>query len=394
MRKIGFVTPWYGAGNTGGAETELSDLVLHLSKAGIALEVLTTCAKSFRDDWNVNHYREGSKQENGILVRRFPVRKRDTAAFDAVNAKLIRGEKITAAEEKVFCREMINSPRLYEFIQKKQSEYEAFVFIPYMFGTTYYGCQACLEKAVLIPCLHDESYAYMQCFRDAFSKVRGMVFNAEPERILAKRLYGVEGDGFVTFGIGMDTDWSFDAARFRRKYKIDDPFVLYAGRKEAGKRVDVLASHFALYKKRHNDRLKLVMIGGGQIENPDQTNIIDLGFVDKQDKYDAYAAASVFCNPSEMESFSLVIMESWLAGRPVLVNGACAVTRDFVCQSNGGLYFENYWEFEKCLEYMMEHRDISDQMGRNGGAYVREHFAWNVIIRRYREFFDRIGERA
>ena len=283
-------------------------------------------------------------------MRRFPVRQRDVRAFDQVNAKLIQGLSVTPAEEETFCREMINSPKLCEYIKKHEAEYAAFVFIPYMFGTTYYGCQACMEKAILIPCLHDESYAYMQVFRDVFSRVRGMAFNAEPERLLARRLYGVEGENFLTFGIGMDTDWRFDAKRFRKKYRLEGPFVLYAGRKEAGKRVDVLVRYFAEYKKKHEDALKLVMIGGGKIDIPDKDSIIDLGFVDKQDKYDAYAAASVFCNPSEMESFSLVIMESWLAGRPVLVNGDCAVTRDFVHQNNGGLYYQNYAEFEKCLE--------------------------------------------
>ena len=394
MKRIAFVAPWYGDDITGGAETELRELAQHLHAAGVPLEVLTTCVRSFRDDWNENHHRPGVTTESGVQVRRFPVRRRDVRAFDGVNAKLIRGEAVSPREEETFCREMVNSPQLVDYIRQNQGEYAAFVFIPYMFGTTYYGCQACPEKAVLIPCLHDESYAHMQVFREAFSRVRGMVFNAEPERLLAKRLYGVEGEDFVTFGIGMDTDWSFDAERFRRKHGIDGPFVLYAGRKEAGKRVDVLLRYFAEYRKKHDDGLKLVMIGGGQIDIPDRDNIVDLGFVDKQDKYDAYAAASVFCNPSEMESFSLVIMESWLAGCPVLVNGKCAVTRDFVHQSNGGLYYESYAEFEKCLEYLLAHRDVAGQMARNGGQYVRGHFAWDVIVRRYREYFDRIEARA
>ncbi len=393
MKKIGFVAPWYGEDISGGAETELRELAQHLSGADVPVEVLTTCVKSFRDDWNVNHHKPGLTVERGVPVRRFPVRKRNAADFDAVNIKLIQGAGISPAEEETFCREMVNSPGLYKYICENKDDYGVFLFISYMFGTTYYGCQECLEKAVLIPCLHDESYAYMDVFRDVFSKVRGMVFNAEPERRLAERLFGVSGENFVTFGIGMDTDWTCDAGRFRKKYGIEGPFMLYAGRKEAGKRVDVLVDYFARYKRRHDDDLKLVMIGGGKVDIPDRRNILDLGFVDRQDKYDAYAAAELFCNPSEMESFSLVIMESWLAGRPVLVNGDCAVTRDFVHRTNGGLYYENYPEFDKCIEYMLSHRLIADQMGRNGGEYVRSHFAWDVIIGRYREYFERICER-
>ena len=392
MKKIGFVTPWYGENISGGAEAELRGLVHHLRESGTELEVLSTCVKSFPSDWNENYHEPGLTEENGIPVRRFPVRKRDTEAFDAVNLKLMTGEPVSAEEEETYCQEMINSPALYDYLKEHAEEYQVFVFIPYMFGTTYYGCQACPEKSVLIPCLHDEPYAYMDCFREVFSKVRGMIFHADPERRLAERLYGVKGDKFVTLGEGIDTDWTADPKRFRDKFGIRDPFILYAGRKEAGKRVDVLVRWFAEYQKRHDDALKLVLIGGGEIALPDRENILDLGFVDKQDKYDAYAAADVFCNPSEMESFSLVVMESWLAGRPVLVNGKCAVTTDFVRQANAGLYYNNYAEFEKCLEYFRDHRKEADRMGRNGRAFAMSRFTWDVIVRIYTAFFEQIGK--
>ena len=391
MKKIGFVTPWYGEKISGGAEAELRGLAHHLHDAGMALEVLTTCVESFRADWNKDYHKAGITAENGLTVRRFPVRKRDTALFDSVNYKLINRIPLTAEDEETFCREMINSPALYDYIRDNGEEYSLFVFIPYMFGTTYYGCRIHPEKSILIPCLHDEPYAYMKVFADTFSKVRGMVFNAEPERLLAERLYGVKGDNFVTFGLGMDTDWTADGDRFRKKYRINTPFILYAGRKDAGKKADMLISHFCRYKKRHPGDLKLVLIGGGDIDIPDKKSIMDLGFVDIQDKYDAYAAAEIFCNPSQMESFSIVIMESWLAGRPVLVNGECAVTKAFVRESNAGLYYENYPEFEACVEYLLSHPEVSKMMGYNGRQFVKSRFSWNVIIKNYTEYFERIS---
>ena len=391
MRKIGFVAPWYGEKIGGGAEAELRDLAHHLKDAGVELEILTTCVKDFRSDWNEDFHRAGLTEEAGIAVRRFPVRKRDTAAFDRVNGFLMSGKKLSRDEEEIFCREMVNSPKLYDWIQDRGDEYGLFVFIPYLFGTTYYGSLIHPEKTVLIPCLHDESYAYMNCFREAYAKVRGMVFNAEPERLLAEELYGVRGEAFLTFGIGMDMDWKAEAERFRQKFGITDPFILYAGRKDAGKRVDLLIRCFTEYRRRNPCRLKLVLIGGGKIDIPDRENILDLGFVEQQDKYDAYSAAELFCNPSEKESFSLVIMESWLAGRPVLVNGRCPVTRDFVRQANGGLYFENYPEFEQSVRYLAEHRDMARRMGRNGRKYVTEHFGWTVITGKYLEYFRSLG---
>ena len=392
MKKIGFVTPWYGEAIGGGAEAELRGLAHHLKDAGVELEVLTTCVKSFGSDWNEDFHKPGFTEEAGVPVRRFPVRKRDTAAFDAVNLKLMRGGPVTAEEEETYCREMVNSPELYEYIRKHEGEYGLFVFIPYMFGTTYYGAQARPGKTVLIPCLHEESYAHMACFREAYAPVRGMVFHAEPERRLAEKLFGVRGDAFVTLGEGVDTEWTPDGERFRRKFGIREPFILYAGRKDAGKRTDLLVSYFIAYKRRNPGNLRLVLIGGGKADLPASGDVVDLGFVEAQDKYDAYGAAALFCNPSETESFSLVVMESWLAETPVLVNGKCAVTRDFAVRAGGGLYFENFPEFEQCVKYLAEKKDVARKMGRNGRRYVLDRFGWNVIVEKYMEYFRKLGE--
>ena len=138
-----------------------------------------------------------------------------------------------------------------------------------------------------------------------------------------------------------------------------------------------------------------MLIGGGSIAIPPEAApyVDDLGFVDVQDKYDACAAAVLLCQPSKNESFSLVIMESWLCGRPVLVHAGCPVTRNFASESNGGLYFDNYFEFEGTVRYLLDHPAIADQMGKNGGRYVREHFAWDVITQKYIAFFEEM-ERA
>ena len=106
-----------------------------------------------------------------------------------------------------------------------------------------------------------------------------------------------------------------------------------------------------------------------------------------QDKYDAYAASELLCNPSKFESFSLIIMESWLCGRPVMVYGGCEVTKGFVSESNGGLYFYDFYEFEACVNYVLDHKETASLMGENGRNYVITNFSWPVIVNKYRDFF-------
>lgn len=392
MKKIGFVTPWFGMDIGGGAEAELRELVLHLKNTDLEFEVLTTCVKSFNSNWGENYHKEGVSVENGITVRRFRVDQRDGAAFDSVNWKLMRRMPITREEEEVFIREMINSSEMYRFMSDNNEEYGLFVFIPYMFGTTYYGVKVNFSKAVLIPCFHDESYFYMEIFKELYSKVAGIVYNAKLEMDLAQRNFDLEDVKQIVMGIGMDTNISGNAGRFRQKYRIKEPFIIYAGRKDAGKNVDLLLRYFSEYCRRQSSDLSLVLIGGGKIDIPSDISekVCDLGFIDKQDKYDAYTAADLLCQPSLNESFSLVMMESWLCGRPVLVNDSCAVTKNFATESNGGLYFRNYFEFEGAVNYILSHKKEAAVMGDNGRRYVDSHFAWDKIVDRYIEFFQQI----
>ncbi len=392
MKKIGFVTPWFGMDISGGAEAELRELVLHLKDTALEFEILTTCVRSFNSNWNENYHKEGVSVENGIVIRRFRADQRDGAAFDSINWKLMRNISITREEEEVFIHEMVNSSELYSFMHDNEEEYGIFVFIPYMFGTTYYGVKVNPSKAVLIPCFHNESYFHMNIFRELYSRVAGIVYNAKPEMELTERTYDLQGVRQIVMGIGMDTDISGDARRFREKYRMERPFMIYAGRKDAGKNVDLLLRYFSEYHKRQRSDLELVLIGGGKIDIPLDIadNVHDLGFVDRQDKYDVYTAAELLCQPSHNESFSLVIMESWLCGKPVLVHDTCAVTKNFAIESNGGLYFKDYFEFEGTLDYILSNRSVAEVMGGNGRKYVEKNFSWNKIIDRYINFFETI----
>jgi len=396
MKKIGFVIPWYSEKIPGGAEMELRGLTTHLHESGVETEILTTCVKEFSANWNENYFRAGVEKVHGFTLRRFKVRKRDTAAFDAVNFKIMNGRSITDAEQEIYVRESVNSPELYEYMRVHKDEYALFVFIPYMFGTTYNGMQVCPEKTVMIPCFHDEAYVYLDIYKPVFERIAGIIYHAQPEFELANRVFDFSSVKQAVLGEGVYTEITSDGERFRRKYGIEESFILYAGRKDKGKMVHILLKYFEEYKKRRASDMRLVLIGGGEIELPAELvksgEVVDLGFIDVQDKYDAQAAALALCQPSQFESFSLVIMESWLSRRPVLVNAKCEITRNFASLTNGGLYFDNYFEFEGALNYLMDNPREANQMGENGRQYVLSNFAWDVIVERYTEFFRSIAE--
>ena len=383
---IAFVVPWFGEKIPGGAEAATRGIVSHLRNSGVRVTVLTTCIEKFASDWSENAFTPGEYEACGVKVIRFSVERRDKFLFDGLNRKLLEGKHISETEEKLFIREMIRCPELKKYIQQHSGEYDLLFAMPYMFTPVYDCATVCPEKTILIPCFHDESYAWLKVYKDVFSKVRGMAFLSEPEKALAAKIFGVKGKRFQVIGLGVDTDSTYDAERFRGKYQIYEPFLLYAGRKETGKKVDELIRNFIYYKWRNPSDLKLVLLGGGEIDTFDHPDILDIGFVSAQDKYDAYAAADLFVNPSEAESFSIVIMESWLANTPVMVNEACQVTTNFVQQSHAGLYYSGYLDFEGALNYFQAHDDVSMKMSRNGREFVLCNYSWEAVTQRYLNF--------
>lgn len=387
--KIAFVTPWYGPHVMGGAETLARQTATRLRRSGLPVEVLTTCVQGPRADWGRNHFRAGVSDVDGVPVRRFRVRRRDAALFDHINWKLLHGASISTEEEDRFLCEMINSDRLYRYIERHRGEY-LFFFTPYLFSTTYYGVLAAPDRSFIIPALHDEPYARMRVYRRMFEAARGLLFLSPAEMALARRLYGVPQEQLWLIGAGIDTDVRCEAAVFRQKYGLDDPFILYVGRREPGKNTPLLIEYFAAYKRRVGGPLKLALVGPGKVSLPPDVSgeILDLGVVLQQDKNDAHAAALALCQPSVNESFSLVLMDSWLCGTPVLVHAGCQVTREHCRSSNGGLWFGDYYEFEECVNYLLRHPGARGKMAANGRRYVEANYSWDVIVARYQKLLE------
>ena len=395
MKPIAFVIPWYGDDIRGGAEAECNHLAHCFQDMGAAVEVLTTCVREASDDRGKNTRKPGVSVESGIKVRRFKVRKRDVRRFDHANTKLYYSQPVTREEERMYLEEDINSPEMYSYIRENRDKYEFFIFMPYLYGPTYNGSVECPDNSVIIPCLHDEGYAYMELMKERMSRFKGMIFLSKPEGELAHRLYDLSKVKTAVLGAYVESGWedSCDPQAFREKYNIQDDFILYAGRKDSGKKADELMKFFIQYKKIHKEeKLKLVMIGGGTLDIPEefQNEVIDLGFVSIEDKHNAFAASFFLCNPSYFESFSIVIMESWLTKRPVLVSEHCAVTTNFCQENNGGLYYDNFGTFCGCLDFMLNNREIADGMGENGYQYVIENFTHEVIGKKYLAFLEGI----
>lgn len=380
--RIAFVVPRYGEDVLGGAEAlarMLAEQIVAMNWADV--HVLTTCARD-HFTWR-NELPAGGSMVNGVPVRRFPIdsRARDSARYHALHLRLIRNERLSVEEQYEWVHHSAHSPELYAYLETHGTEFDFLIFIPYLFGTTYYGSAIHPTRSVLWLCLHDEIYAYLTPTREMYQSCVGVMFNTYPESRLAQRLYGPHR-GAQIVGVGF-SPFQADGARFRERSGIREPFILYSGRLEGAKNVPLLIDFFLRYKKQRGGSLKLVLMGHGPEAIPRHVDIVNLGFRQGQEKLDVYAAATLLCQPSVNESLSIVMMESWLCRVPVLVHADCAVTRYHVAQSNGGLYFRDYDEFEAVLDLLLNDESLRRQLGENGYRYVRTQYNWDVVLGRF-----------
>lgn len=381
MKKIAFVIPWFGENIPGGAERECRETAKRLAKY-FRTEILTTCVKDFYSDWDKNYWQEGLSQELGLTIRRFKVEKTDRKLFNYVNYKLMQGVVPVEIEQEAYIKNLFSCPGLTDFIEKNKNDY-IFFFIPYMFPSTYYGVLAAPDNSFLIPCLHDESYAYMDLYKKIFSKTKGAIFHSETEAELAKKIYGISNEKIYLFGEGVNAETTSEE-------KQEEDYIICVGKKDSTKGVNILTDYFTRYKEKQHgelDNLKLIFVGPGKMEVEDE-DIIDKGFVLEKEKNKLISNALFLCNPSQNESFSLAIMESWTLKTPVLVNGNCQATKEHCTKSNAGLWFESYSDFKKCCDFLLKNREIARQMGINGKKYVEENYSWDKIISKYKKLIE------
>ena len=96
--------------------------------------------------------------------------------------------------------------------------------------------------------------------------------------------------------------------------------------------------------------------------------------------------------PSYFESLSMVALEAWALGRPVLANGECDVLRGQCARSNAGLYYEGFEEFAETLYAIEANPQFEHALGGNGREYFSRHYAWPVIEQKYVDMLAQLAD--
>ena len=385
--KLAVVVQRYGADINGGAELHARYIAEHLSRHA-DVEVATTCARDYVT-WR-NERPEGLDQVNGVRVRRFPVRRERVPHEFGRRSRRVFDEQHSIADELAWLEsEGPASPSLVAHVER--GPFDFVLLFSYRYYHAWHLARRVPGKALLVPTAERDPAITLGIFGPVFRSIRGVMYNSHEERAMIHSATGNHDVPGVVVGVGSEVPARPEPARFRQRFSLHRPFAIYIGRVDENKGCGEMFSHFQRYAATFPHGLDLVLIGSAVMPIPQHPRIHHLGFLSDEDKFDALAAADLLVMPSYFESLSMVALEAWALGRPVLANGRCDVLKGQCIRSNAGLYYESYEEFAETLYALESNGPLHTVLGQNGRRYFARHYAWPVIERKYLEMLEQLS---
>ncbi len=412
--KIAFVVQRYGTEILGGSEYHCRLVAERLADRH-QVDVLTTCARDYTTWENV--YPEGADRVRGVTVRRFATScTRNLAEFNAFSDWIFHNRHTRQDEMEWLKQQGPWSPALIEYLERHHQDYDILIFFTYLYAPTVLGLKVAPSKSLLVPTAHDEPAIRLGIYEDVFSSAAGLVWNTDAERRFVSDRFHLRALVEDVVGCGVDVPESRfsggddmptlapvlptaheplpnhldgPANAFKRRHRMHGAFALYGGRIDPGKGCEELLEYFQAFLHEGGDA-SLMLMGVKLMPLPDDPHVRFAGILPDEERLHALDAATVVVVPSPHESLSLLALEAFAVGTPVLANGRSEVLVDHCRRSNAGLYYEDRWEFVDALKLLTRDAGLRAAMGRNGQAYVNANYRWDIIMHKYERMMTRL----
>jgi glycosyltransferase involved in cell wall biosynthesis len=380
--RVAVVVQRYAERISGGAEAHARMIALHLS-AHADVTVLTTTASDHLTWQDV--LTEGEAKDGAVRVLRFRCGgTRQMRAFNRLSAELLGEGQSRVEEERWLLEQGPRAPGLLEHLRDQGSTYDAVIFFTYLYAPTAHGLPLVADRALLVPTAHDEPPLAFDLYADVFELPQATLCNTPEEaRLITQRFPAAVRPQVV--GVGVDVPQT-DAERFRARFAVTRPYLLYVGRLEAGKGLKELLKHHRDLSRSFPDAPELLIAGTGDLHIRGGPNVRALGRISDQEKYDGLAGAVAAVVPSRLESLSLLTLEAFACRTPVVGNAESEVVAGHLTRSGAGFAFSSTEEYVDAVKRAAAERDA---LSAKAAAYARR-FRWPKVVEAYLVEIERI----
>jgi glycosyltransferase involved in cell wall biosynthesis len=384
--KLAFVVQRYGEDIGGGSELHCRWLAEELAGRH-QVEVFTTRARDYVS-W-ADSYPAGSQRIGPVLVHRYGVARERRMRRFASLSNLVFREQHSREEERAWVEENGPcSPALLAALLAARERFDAFVFYCFRYYQTALGLPPLRERALLVPTAEDDPALRLGLLQDVLRSPRALAYLTPEEQQLVESASGNAGLPSAVIGSGIrvapDAGARLAAAR---------PFVLYLGRVDKNKGCVALFAHWQRLCAELALDVDLLLAGPLNLEVPDHPRIRHLGFLGETEKSAALRQCLFLVMPSPYESLSMVVLEAWARGVPVLVNGRCRPLQGQCRRSGGGLWYDGHASFVEAARLLLERPELRQALGRQGADYVRREYAWEVVVSRFEGLLAQVAAR-
>ena len=387
------VYPLHGVG---GLERSVYDLVHHLSRAGVAITLIT----------RPQTHSTGTLEAHGVQTLTVPYRtfpfagRRGTTILDRSTAYPLFGRRAGRAALDLARRGTIDlvhgfGASVLGYARKRHATGAPLVLNPQ--GMEEFGGGR-MKRTAYLPL----RLAVRECARNADRVIATDRTLAAPVR----DFLDVPPGRICTIPNAVDVE-AIDrlapgdegrSVRARAGISTGDVLLLSAGRLEENKGFHVLVDALAALRSHGaSDRWRWVLAGDGPFRSTlerriDAAGIRDRvllpGRVDDATLHAWYAAATVFVHPTLYEGSSLVTLEAMAHRRPVVATAAGGLPDKVKTGVNGVLVEPGRPDaLAAALSGLLARPERLEEMGQAGRRLVEAEFSWTVAARRYVELY-------
>ena len=348
----------------------------------------------------------GVETINDVTVRRFPVSKR----FQFIRMVMARGFYRLKLPYHDWARTLQVGPIIPELPKAiAQSGADVVMAATFPFMHMHYalsGGQQAQIPVVLIGAIHTEDkWGYdRQMMYNAISQADAYIALTPFEKAyLVKK--GCPADNIHVIGGGVDVMQFVEAegAVIRQKHGLGNDLVIVAMTRQSElKRLDSLVQAMPHVWDKY-PQARLLLAGAQtaystQLENmiakfspTQQAQIIQIHDFPEAEKPQILSAADIFVHPSGNESFGIVFVEAWAAGKPVIGANVGAVA-SLIEAGQDGLLFEygNAEQLAEAMLVLLSSKEKRQVMGQKGQQKVLANYSWERVSDQLRAVYEQV----
>ena len=221
------------------------------------------------------------------------------------------------------------------------------------------------------------------------------------EKMDLENLYGISPEKVSVISAGVDTDIFYPVPKLKARVGLglpDKETVMYAGRVEPIKGLDILLDSFKILNETRD--VHLVVVGGSLSgdreldalrQRSKQLGILEkitfTGSVNQSELGRYYSAADVFVLPSHYESFGLVALEAMACGTPVVASRVGGIP-SFVDDGETGylITWRSAEPFADRIEMLLENLDLRNFMSERARVKANS-MNWSTVAAEVADYY-------